>query len=491
MRRTVVCCTGLVLAALTPSAQAGKLDGWNVRVTSFSSHADVPDVASGIWVNEQTESTVFQVGAAVVLVCPWQYQAIGPAKNFAPFYVGIFSMQGAGGPATHIEIKKFDPAGPQGGLVQTLWAPKLPGEYELRCKADAIDGNLQDNERKLFIKVVPKDGSRYEGSFPAPAPAIEAPKKGAQFALEPGARLYLRVTLPDKPFANAQNIAAYAQATPYDERWHIDVMRRGTGAQSGFEDEVAAFAGPLTSLDIGGVAAKQLTTHWFEQHGGAGGYRIRAYLTQQLGSGTRVGAKVSVDFDVTPPATTMRIPKPGDAPAAAGGVALPPPPASRTRTPGAVKQPGSVNEVAAPGLILPLPDLAAEKQKYEIAGVAPTWDNSTSVDERAAVRAAAGHCFFRMKLHVRNVGTVPSGPFMAALRADEAGSAAVMQWRSIAPRAIATAGQLVELQAGDNHLSFTIDPHFALKEADESNNKQSMRIFVKGKCLETQRRSRS
>jgi hypothetical protein len=489
MRRTVVGFTGLALATLAPGAGAAKLAGWNVSVASFTSHAEVPDVANGIWVNEQTETTLFQVGSGVVLVCPWKYTTIGPVKNFEPFDVGIFSTQGANGPVAKLDVKKFDPKGPKGGLVHTLWVPKLPGKFQLHCRSSAVDENPQDNERKLFVLVVPKNGSGSDGSFPAPTPVIEAPKQNALFALEPGARLYLGVTLPDHPFGNAKNIAAYAMATPYEERWHIDVVRRGTGALSAFEDEVAAFAGPLTSLEIGAVAGKQLTTTWFEQHGGPGAYRIRAYLTQQVDSGTRTGPKVSVDFDVTPPAKTLRIPKPGDSPAMAGGVVVPPPPASDTRAPGAVKKPGTVNEVAAPGLILPLPDLAAEKQKYQIAGVIPGWDNNTSVDEQAAVRAENGHCFFKMKLHVRNAGAMASGPFMAALRADEADSGAVMQWRSIAPRATATVEQLVELQAGDNHLSFTIDPHFALKEADESNNKQTMRILVKGKCLKTQRRS--
>jgi hypothetical protein len=484
MRRRILSVLPCLLASVTfvPPAAAAKLVGWDVSITAFTSHAEVPNVSDGLWVDEQTNTSLFEVGAAVVLICRYAYQKVGAPQNFKPFDIGIFSLDGAGVAEKH-DVKKFDPIAAPNGVANALWVPKQAGTFQFRCEFNGVDENSQDDGRTLTIKVVPKSDSAYQGSFPAPAPVIVAPVKGTMFRLEPGARLYLRVTLPDTPFANAKNIAAYAIATPYDESWHIDVMRRGTGATSYVENEVAAFAGPLTSLEIGGIAGKQLTAQWFEQHGGVGPYRIRAYLTQQVQSGTRVGAKVSVDFDVLPESTTMAIPKPGDSPAIAGGVTVPPPPGSHTREVGPVKKPGGPKEMTSPGLILPLPDLVAEKQKYEIAGVVPTWDISTTVDEKAAVHAQNGHCFFKMKLYVRNEGAAPSGSFMAALRADEAGTAAVIRGRSIAPRGVATFEQVVELQAGDNHLTFTIDPHFDVKEADESNNKQAMRVWVKGKCL--------
>jgi len=138
-------------------------------------------------------------------------------------------------------------------------------------------------------------GAPGDGTFKSPAPVIEAPTKGAQFALEPGAALKLRIRLPNAPFANAANIVAFAAASPEVESWHIDVLRRGPGAS---EDEASAYAGPLTALQFGEKVGRRLTTEWFEQHGGAGPYRIRAYLSQQVASGLQQGPAASVDFDV-------------------------------------------------------------------------------------------------------------------------------------------------------------------------------------------------
>jgi hypothetical protein len=137
-----------------------------------------------------------------------------------------------------------------------------------------------------------------DGTFKAPAPVIEAPAKGARFALEAGASLELRIRLPDAPFGNAANIAAFAAASPEQERWHIDVLRRGPGSS---EEEVSAFAGPLTALRFGENIGKRMTAEWFEQHGGAGPYRIRAYLSQQVGGALNTGAAATVDFDVVAP----------------------------------------------------------------------------------------------------------------------------------------------------------------------------------------------
>jgi hypothetical protein len=471
----------ILCGVIAPLAGAEKLVGWNVSIVSFTSHADVPAVSGGMWINAQTETSLFQVGEPVTLVCPYSYQQIGAPQNFRPFDIGIIALNG-GGVAEKHDVTKFDKFAAPNGLAHTVFVPKHAGTFEFLCSFNGVDENNQDDERKLTVKIVPQDDSGYVGSFPAPVPVIVAPVKDANFSLEPGARLYLRVTLPPTPFANVKDIAAYAVATPYDERWHIDILRRGSGATSGFEDEVAAFAGPLTSLEFGSIVGQNLTTQWFEQHGGAGLYRIRVYLTQKVQAFTKAGAQVSVDFEVTPQAKTMSLPKPGHVPAAAGGTAIPPPPGSHTRAVGPVKKPGSLNEAAATDLVVPLPDLVAEKQNYEIAGVVPTWDISTSVDDKAASKVENGRCFFRMKLFVRNAGAAPSGSFMGAVRDDEAGTAAVMQWRSIPPRGVGTVEQLMELRPGDNHLSFTIDPHFEVKESDESNNKQLMRVFVKGKC---------
>jgi hypothetical protein len=138
-------------------------------------------------------------------------------------------------------------------------------------------------------------GAPGDGTFKAPAPVIEAPAPGTKFALEPGASLNLRVTLPNTPFGNAANLVAFAAASPEVEHWHIDVLRRGPGSS---EDEASAFAGPLTALQFGEKIGKRLTAEWFGQHGGAGPYRIRAYLSQQGASGSSRGPAVSVDFDV-------------------------------------------------------------------------------------------------------------------------------------------------------------------------------------------------
>jgi hypothetical protein len=138
-----------------------------------------------------------------------------------------------------------------------------------------------------------------DGTFKAPAPVIEAPASGARFALEAGASLELRIRLPDAPFRNAANVAAFAAASPEPVRWHIDVLRRGPGSS---EEEASAFAGPLTALRFGENVGKRMTAEWFGQHGGAGPYRIRTYLSQQVGGALNRGAATTVDFDVVAPA---------------------------------------------------------------------------------------------------------------------------------------------------------------------------------------------
>jgi hypothetical protein len=137
-------------------------------------------------------------------------------------------------------------------------------------------------------------------TFKSPVPVIEAPAKGARFALESGASLGIRVTLPDSPFGKAANVVAFAATSPGIERWHIDVLRRG--ASSGEEEEISAYAGPLTALQFGDIVGKRLTTEWFEQNGGVGLYRLRAYLSQQVGDGLQYGPSASVDFEVVAPA---------------------------------------------------------------------------------------------------------------------------------------------------------------------------------------------
>ncbi len=139
-----------------------------------------------------------------------------------------------------------------------------------------------------------------DSTFKSPVPVFEAPAKGARFALEPGASLEVRVTLPDSPFGKAANLAAFAATSPGIERWHIDVLRRGAAPEE--EEEISGYAGPLTALQFGDIVGKRLTTEWFEEHGGAGRYRLRAYLSQQVGDGLQYGPSVSVDFEVVAPA---------------------------------------------------------------------------------------------------------------------------------------------------------------------------------------------
>jgi hypothetical protein len=123
-----------------------------------------------------------------------------------------------------------------------------------------------------------------------PAPIISAPNEGLKYSLGSKQPLPLNISL-----------ARALSATKEEVTWHIVVLRADSSEGSDFDNEVAEFAGPLTSPQIGLSVVARLTPKWFIDHGGAGRYRLKTFLTRKLASGTATGPASAVTFEVVAP----------------------------------------------------------------------------------------------------------------------------------------------------------------------------------------------
>jgi hypothetical protein len=133
-------------------------------------------------------------------------------------------------------------------------------------------------------------------------PAFTAPAKYQKFTLTPGLVVQLQATIPKvstgytvpPPF----DFVAYAKASPFTEKWHIDLVREGPG---GSKIALKSFAGLITSDHY----SITLTADWFRQAGGPGTFAATSYLSQITPNGTETGLATGVGFTITAPPVSL------------------------------------------------------------------------------------------------------------------------------------------------------------------------------------------
>jgi hypothetical protein len=62
----------------------------------------------------------------------------------------------------------------------------------------------------------------------------------------------LNARLPNR--RGKANVIEYAKASPFEEKWHIEIIRRGTGGLGGFESKIGRSPGRLPALTLSPTA---------------------------------------------------------------------------------------------------------------------------------------------------------------------------------------------------------------------------------------------
>jgi hypothetical protein len=157
-----------------------------------------------------------------------------------------------------------------------------------------------------------------------PTPHFTSPGSFQKFTLAPSLVVTLNADIPKTPLLNPGSrsrtgqqfdFVAYAKASPFDEQWHVEIVKFGPGGGS---VSLQTFEAPVTGKNF----VHTLSADWFYAKGGKGKYAARAYLRQGSASGIMTG----VSFEIVTP-VKMSDQKPGNAKAVPG--ILPPPGTAR------------------------------------------------------------------------------------------------------------------------------------------------------------------
>lgn len=315
---------------------------WNARISLVEVFASMPGAKGGVLLADENLASVFHVGQLVDIVCHYQYTKIGPDGAYPGFTVSFHAR------GSIFDTKAVAQSSAPFKSVWSSWILKEEGTYNLGCRINAMDADVDDNTGKRQITVLPaKSGEA--GWLPAPAPQIVSPGAGQIFMLGPTLSLHAKARLPAKPFANQTNFVEYAKKTADVERWHMEIVRTGSGPLSAFETRVGELKGELSTIEFGA----QLTSQWFEKNGaGPGNYALRTWITQQRQDGTYVGPSARVDFRLvegkaalanTPPPIAQASPPPTPIDPATGrvGPGVPAPGPTRSSMPTAEGARGS------------------------------------------------------------------------------------------------------------------------------------------------------
>jgi hypothetical protein len=256
------------------------------------------------------------------------------------------------------------------------WTASGDGKHTVQCLLNPGSGlgeeNINNNitQTGLFVK---KFEPLAGGSLPPVS--LTSPTGSASYTLGQSLAIPVSGKIAAKQVDGKKDLVEYAEASPFEESWIVEVVYKGDGKLGGFESKVGELSGPADSLSF----STAVTGAWLLQHQAKPGhYAVRAYLVQKAGAASVTGPNDRVDFELVPlqnakssqgldaqapgavpvPPSMMRKPAPGPGPR--------PNPTVRT-LPGAAGAPSVRTQPAAqpavPGVPSPVvPNLPAVQQ---------------------------------------------------------------------------------------------------------------------------------
>lgn len=226
--------------------------------------------------------------------------------------------------------------------AQLEWTASGDGPRNLQCllNPDRSPRESNVNNNITQTKVTVKRFKPLAGSDLPPVQLFK-PAAGASFEMFSGLQIPLQAKVASKTTGGKKDPIEYAKASPFDERWHIEVLSKGSGALGGFESKLGEFSGPLTSSNF----SAQISRAWLQQRNAkAGNYAARAYVSQTANGKTETGPSSRVDFRLEEPVSASggMQPMPGVTALPRGSaVALPPPAIPVVRGAPSVPQPSA------------------------------------------------------------------------------------------------------------------------------------------------------
>jgi hypothetical protein len=185
--------------------------------------------------------------------------------------------------------------------AEVPWIASGAGPRTVQCVLNpdkaAGESNVHNNVAQQVVEV-----KRLAALTPGelPVPNLASPVGGPAFTLGPALAIEFAASVPPLDVAGKADVGAYAKASSYDERWHVEIVRRNPGARGSFEPALGEVSGPLESLAF----TARIDHAWLQQHGAdAGSYTARAYLSQDADGHAIAGRDARVDFELRNPAT--------------------------------------------------------------------------------------------------------------------------------------------------------------------------------------------
>ncbi len=128
-----------------------------------------------------------------------------------------------------------------------------------------------------------------------PTPSFTAPAKYQKFTLTPSLTVDLKAYIPNVQTGYAVpgpfDFVAYAKASPFTEKWNIEIVKEGD--HIGSMVSLETFEGPITGYSF----SLSLNADWFKKHG-PGKYGAKAYLFQEGPQGKDWGLATGVGFEI-------------------------------------------------------------------------------------------------------------------------------------------------------------------------------------------------
>lgn len=278
----------------------------------------------------------YTYGGSVVEPPPWKIRftvdgkTIGEVPAQTPTIV-TWNSKSSGPTSSHVSAgKRYRNTDFTASIT---WKASGSGSRTVQCELNPGGSQNEDsphnNITQITVNVKPS-APLAAGDLPAVDLLLPG---GNRFGIGPATSIGVLVKIKPKAVDGEPDFLAYTQASPFEERWHIEIVRSGKGGFGAYESPVGEFSGPVKTLQQSIV----LTSAWLGQHNaGPGKYRARAYLSQSVRGVNVTGPNDSIEFELTAPETVNRglapaataMPAPGKRP-----LPTPPVPATRAGTP--------------------------------------------------------------------------------------------------------------------------------------------------------------
>lgn len=236
------------------------------------------------------------------------------------------------------------------------WTASGDGPRTLQCvlNPDKAPGESNANNNITQTKITVNRFKPLAGGDLPPVQLLN-PAGGPSFVLASALQIPLNGKVVSKSTGGKKDPVEYAKASPFDERWHIEIVSRGSGALSGFETTLGEFSGPVTGLNFTG----QLTGAWLQQRNAKPGkYAARAFVSQTASGTTVTGPNSRVEFElkelqranigIQPVPSVLTVPR-------GSMFAVPPPPLPVGRGLPPVPQPAAPAVTRMPAQAMPNP----------------------------------------------------------------------------------------------------------------------------------------